>query len=235
MCGYLAFLSLKRWFLYSVYSIFNWTPNWHVNLSCIFYAVQAHLLEKRPWHHGKISCDHSLMTCPTMKKTTLKVHNWKKKKKARTDYNKFPSGFHQERKESYSVFTHSQPVPEVLNKELLRLWFGRMCTWRCRGGPSWREGPFHWRREEGISWEETEEGILFLHLSVFIFTLVWPCLPLCSVCFKSDSEFMEPFRRMSHNLWFMTSCRNWMLVNNTLSVWNCISELWNITSADKSF
>lgn len=95
--------------------------------------------------------------------------------------------------------------------------------------------PMVWRREEGISWEETEEGILFLHLSVFIFTLVWPCLPLCSVCFKSDSEFMEPFRRLSHNLWFMTSCRNCMLVNNTLSVWNCISELWNITSADKSF
>lgn len=72
MYGYLAFLSLKRWLFYTVYSIFNWTPNWRANLRCMLYAVQAHLLEKRPWHHWKMSCDDSLMTCPTMKKLLKK-------------------------------------------------------------------------------------------------------------------------------------------------------------------
>lgn len=56
------------------------------------------------------------------------------------------------------------------------------------------------RREEGISWEETEAGILFLHLSVFIFTFVWSCLLLSCVYFKNESEFTEPLRQMSRNL-----------------------------------
>lgn len=91
---------------------------------------------KKPWHDGKMSCDDSLMTPPTTKK-------WLKKCiteiNARANYNKSPSGFCQERNVSYSAFTHSWPVPEALNKDLLRLWFGRMRTWRCRGHPSWKD------------------------------------------------------------------------------------------------
>lgn len=68
------------------------------------------------------------------------------------------------------------------------------------GMPELSAFPMLWRREGDISWEEAEEGIQFLHLTVFLFTLVWPGLLLCSVCFKSDSEFMEPFKRVSHNL-----------------------------------
>lgn len=176
------------------------------------------------------------MVCPTRGKGNKKCVI---KKSARAAYHKFSSGFHQKRKEPYSEFSHNWPVPEVSNKDFLRLWRGRVCGEMQKQfflkGLSFGKCPALRIREESISWEETEKGIWFLHVSVFIFTSAWPCLPLCSVCFKSDSEFMESFRRMSSNLWFMTSCRSCALVNNTLSVWNCISELWNITSADKSF
>lgn len=77
MCGYLEFLFWKIQLFYSVNYFFNWTPNWCANLSCVFYAVQAHLLEERPWHHQQMSCNDSLMTYPTTKRTTLKMHHWK--------------------------------------------------------------------------------------------------------------------------------------------------------------
>lgn len=140
------------------------------------------------------------------------------KKNARADYNKFLSELHQERKWSYSVFAHSQPVPEVLIKDLLKLWFGWMCTWRCRDDLSWRNAELpalQWLGED-ISWEETwwdpiSEFQCF-HIYLCLVLLLLSCVYL-----KNESEFMEPFRRMSCNLWFMTSCRNCMLINNALS------------------
>lgn len=179
-----------------------------------------------------MSRDDSLMTCPTKKK------NASQKKNAGADYNKFLSEFHQERKWSYSAFAHSQPFPEVLNKDLLRLPFGWMCTWRCRDDPSWRNAELSALQRLGkgrnVSAGRRHDGILFLHFSVFLFTFVCYCYCLVFIL-KNESEFMEPFRRMSCNLWFMTSCRNCMLIDNALSAWNCTSKLWNRTNAEKSF
>lgn len=69
---------------------------------------------------------------------------------------------------------------------------------------------------------------VFSYLPLFAIAIVMRLLK------KNESEFMEPFRRMSCNLWFMTSCKNCMQINNALSAWNCTSKLWNRTSAAKS-
>lgn len=211
MNGCLVFLSLKGWLFYSVYSIFIWTTNWCANLSCIFYPVlENKTLE--PWKNVIWWLSHD----------TSSSKNASLKKNARADYNKFLSEFHQERKWSYSAFAHSQPVPEVLSRDLLRLQSGWMCTWRCRDNPSWRGVELSATQCLGegrkVSAGRRHGGILFLHFSAFIFTFVWSCLLLSCVYLKNESEFMEPFRRMSCNLWFMTSCRNCVLSSNALSV-----------------